>query len=238
MITIFRRRVCTMATGTVLLSLLGCGSNLMTRNVDVGEATDQATVRAGDDPSNRKCDGTFFADWSEDTASAIASASKSGLVAVRVDGCKLEVLPDCHVEGAYDWVAVTPSRDRTEISEENAIAIGIVGKDDKRLGAEAGLGRARAIEYAVVGQSVAHATPKTASGECGRATHYARAISLGAYELASSKHSEVSAVVKLHEHEETKHHAEGDIDRCSKHDASSDESCRTPLMLELGRIPK
>lgn len=218
---------------------LGCGGNVMTRDVGIADVSDQSTVRVADDRADGKgCDGTFFTDWSADTAAAIGAASERGLVAVRVEGCRLEVLADCHLEGSYDFVPVTPSRDRTEVSDENAIAIGVIGKDDKRIGAEAGMGRGRSIDYAIVGQRMAKAAPSSVSGACDGATHYLSALSVGAYELASSSHTEVSALVKLHAHDDTHRHAEGDIDRCSKHDASTDDACRAPLKVELSRLPK
>jgi hypothetical protein len=230
------RRFLALGTTTLALLLGACGGNVMTRDVGVADVTDQSTVRADDDRASG-CDGTFFTDWGEATSDAIAAASRDGLVAVRVQGCKLEVVAACRPEGSYDFVAVTPSRDAATVSQENAIAIGVEGRDDKTVGASAGLGRSRSVDYAVVGQQIAKAAPKSTSGDCARATHWVSTISVGAYELTSSQHTEVSAIVKVHEHDAKKRHAEGDIDRCSKTGASSDESCRTPLKIELKKLP-
>ena len=207
---------------------------MLTREPGVADVSDMSTVSV----DGEHCDGTFFADWPEGTSAKIAAASKDGIVVVRRKGCKLEVLEKCHAIGSYDFVSVTPSRDRTEISADNAIAIGLMGRDDKRIGAEAGLGSAKAVDYSIVGQQIAKAAPSSMSGECAGATHYVSTISVGAYELAASEHSEVSAVIRLHEHKGEERHAAGDVERCSKHDAAESDACRSPIKLDLSPAPK
>jgi hypothetical protein len=216
-------------------SISACGSNVLTHQTNVSDVTDMSTVKVDGDGA---CDGTFFVDWPEGVSARISSAANDGLVVVRRKGCKLEVLDKCHGGGSYDFVDVSPSRDRTEVSADNAIAIGVVGRDDKRIGAEAGLGSARAIEYAIVGQRVAKAAATEITGECSGATHVVTAISVGAFELATSEHSEVSAIIKLHEHKGEEHHRAGDVERCSKHDAKGSDECVWPIKLDLAPAPK
>lgn len=223
----------------IALATASCGGNVMTRDPSVSDVSDQATVGVEGDPAGKHaCDGTLFVDWAAGTADSIASSSRDGLVVVKSSGCKLEVLGTCHGDKGYDFVAVTPTTDRTEISSEDAIRLGVELKNGKQVGGQASRAKSRSLAYVIVGQDMAAGSPKKLKGDCAGATHYVSAISLGAYGLDSASHTEVTAVVKIHDAKSSDHQSAGDVDRCSKHGSEDDDACRAPLKIDLATIPK
>ena len=140
------------------------------------------------------CEGTedtaelLMAGWSAAHMSTLQSAADKSVLVVRYDGCGLELLPDCHLEGAYE--------DRETARSNQRIAI----KDIEGLHEELPLNAASLQDYVVdganlvlsfvtVGTRNARISPGSKGmivGNCERATHFVRSIVVGAYELVSS----------------------------------------------------
>ena len=120
-----------------------------------------------------------------------------GLVAVRYEGCNMELVRRCQVTGSYGFTAVEPKRDDQEFRSADELFAKIP------LGAielEAQLERhgTLSLEMTVVGQYEAARERVARSelrGDCDKATHVITAVTVGAFKLSSGAGARVSGGV-------------------------------------------
>jgi formylglycine-generating enzyme required for sulfatase activity len=104
-----------------------------------------------------------MAELSAEDRAAIEARARLGTVALRLDGCVLRTVPECVPTGAYAY-APQPITQHTQtvVRERGELA----------------------MSATTIGAWVAPAVDKsTMSGDCSRATHYAQALAVGAFEL-------------------------------------------------------
>lgn len=177
----------------------------------------------------------------------IESLTRQGLVAVRYQGCSLEVLPACHATAGYRWAAVSLKRER------------VVMRNSDELQAELPIGGAKlAGELASRGELTADMTvagrwestqPTTREdeldGECDGATHVVRALNVGAFKLFSSATGRVKGGVSVlgagaagsSSSEHSVLNEDGDAARCSESsDKGPTKECGSVVRLELAPL--
>jgi hypothetical protein len=130
----------------------------------------------------------LLVEWPAADKAALEAQSQDRIVVVAYEGCRLRLLPGCGVAGTYEFRATSPARDLVEVRTEDELytrlPLGAVS-----LEGELRRGNELRIDYVVVGQRRASldAVPAgTLSGaECEGATHFVRAVVVGAYELST-----------------------------------------------------
>jgi hypothetical protein len=224
---------------TVTLGLGACGTPAATGlapKTPGAETEQQATCRAAKDPMN-----PLVVEWPGTAKTAMQAASQRGLVVVSYQGCVMKVLAGCDAGGRYQMKRVAPSQEHLVIDNED------------KLYAELPLGVAKlkgyleegshlSLEYVSVGQQVADGPPSALQGNCEGATHYVRAMTMGAYSLDASAARAVgasaSAVVTAggEARGATRHlRGSGDLAACK---AQPDGvSCEAVLMLSVELLP-
>lgn len=177
--------------GTALL-LVGCPSS------PGGPA---ATVRP--DPKldpKAKCGQLepLVVEWDPSARGRFESLRPHGLIAVRYEGCDLQVL-DCHAPGKYAYTAFTPKDQRVVMRDRDSLyanlpvgAASLEGKLETKGELDADLtlvGR-----YAFERPSVRADELK---GDCDRATHFVTAMTVGAFKLLAGGSAEVAGGVRV-----------------------------------------
>jgi sulfatase modifying factor 1 len=200
---------------------------------------DVATCAAAKDPDN-----PFIVEWSGANLSALEAASQQGLVVVSYDCSALKVLTGCKAEGAYTLAALTPSRDGFEVSSKDELfarlPLGALS-----LQAEVSQARSLRLDYVITGQKRATPErPKRVSGKCDGATHFIKAITVGAFALDARAGSGVGAGLTIGgvgggagtSGESKRLKGSGDVAACDTDDAITRARCVAPLQVRLEAI--
>jgi hypothetical protein len=229
------------------VTLAGCASapRLDAKELSVSEAEGkQGACETALDREN-----PFIVEWPGTHKVELESISKRGLVAVRLQGCKLEVLPRCEAAGSYSYESVTPSRDKLEIKDD-ADLFSKLPISSQALQAELASGRSLTLDYVLVGQKLAAAPPSELSGDCATATHYVRTISIGAYNMESAAKAKSGASIDVgivqaggsSDSSRQRLKNSGDLEACSSkteldEKAVKSSGCGAPVRLGLAPLP-
>ena len=235
------------AFSVATLALGGCASapRLDAKELSVAEAEGkQGACETALDREN-----PFIVEWPGTHKVELESLSKRGLVAVRLQGCKLEVLPRCEASGSYSYESVTPSRDKLEIKDD-ADLFSKLPISSQALQAELASGRSLTLDYVLVGQKLAAAPPSELSGDCATATHYVRTISIGAYNMESAAKAKSGASIDVgivqaggsSDSSRQRLKNSGDLEACSSkteldEKAVKSSGCGAPVRLGLAPLP-
>jgi tetratricopeptide (TPR) repeat protein len=200
---------------------------------------DVATCAAAKDPDN-----PFVVEWSGANLSALEAASQQGLVVVSYDCSALKVLTNCKAEGTYTLAALTPSRDGFEVSSKEELfarlPLGALS-----LQGEVSQSRSLRLDYVITGQKRATPErPKRVSGKCDGATHFIKAITVGAFALDARAGSSVGAGLTIGgvgggagtSGESKRLKGSGDVAACDTDDAIARPRCVAPLQVRLEAI--
>ncbi len=129
----------------------------------------------------------LLAGWSAADMSMLQSAADKSVLVVRYDGCGLELLPDCHLEGAYEDRETARSNHRVTIKNikdlHEELPLSALSLEDDVVD-----GASLVLSFVTVGTRNARISPRSKGmivGNCERATHFVRSIVVGAYELGS-----------------------------------------------------
>ena len=191
----------------------------------------------------------LLVEWPAADRAQLEAAAGQGLVAVRYDGCQMQVLSRCELEGDYDYHPLTQKRDELRIRDRDALWAKIP------LGAarlEAALSREGQlnVDMMVVGQREANVDRARAVGSgsaCGGATHIVTAMTVGAFSLytGSAIEGDVQASVhgagaggQLARSTETLR-SDGDLAQCNAAtpgDAQPPAQCGALLRVELAPL--
>lgn len=139
-------------------------------------------------------------EWPAAERAALEARSSRGLVAVRYQGCEMEVLTTCTVGGAYEYVGLTQKREGVKISNADELYAQLpVGA----AGLEAKLERAGElnVDMVIVGRREADKNvfnERDLEGRCDNATHVITGLTVGAFSFYSGAAAEVGAAAKTH----------------------------------------
>ena len=182
-----------------LLAIAPCGCGLFTTN---GRSTRLTVEKA--DPGTATCPvardplNPFIVEWPAARRTSLESASQDGLLAVSYAPCGgLKVLSNCKLPGRYEFRRTSLASDTVKIYDEDSLwadlPLGAVS-----LQGEVGQGRGLELNYTTVGERVA-SEPAIGSmtGECAGASHYVKALTIGAYELNTVSISNIGGGVHV-----------------------------------------
>ncbi len=178
----------------------GCrGRNLASGLAQTPEIDAQGQARCGVMKSHAR---PLIIEWPSSDRGALEGLVKrpgSGLVAVRYEGCEMEVVRRCKVTGGYRYTPVEPKRDDEVFKSADElyakIPLGAV-----QLEAELERHGALALATTVVGH---YGTTRERvdrvelTGDCERATHVITMVTVGAFKLSSEAGAGISAGGRL-----------------------------------------
>jgi len=186
---------------SVVLGAMSFGTGCRGRNLAAGLAgtpTVEGQARCGVTKSQAR---PLIIEWPSPERATLEGLVErgSGLVAVRYEGCEMELVRRCQVAGAYRYTAVEPKRDDQMFRSADELYAKIpIGA--AQLEAELERHGALALEMTVVGHYEAareQVTRAELRGECERATHVVSLVTVGAFKLSTAGGAEVSAGARL-----------------------------------------
>lgn len=180
---------------TLLVAAVGCAGT---------PAGELAQPPAFEPEGQTKCgvvaspDKPLIIEWPAADRAALEAQRARGLAVVRYVGCEMEVLRDCRVEGAYDYLAVTPKEENVAIVDEDDLYASIPVHAASFEGALERSGRLD-VSMTIVGVYEAAQRPTRGDlvGSCASATHVIRAFTVGAFEFSAAGRAEVGAGVDV-----------------------------------------
>lgn len=103
---------------TSLLLLSGCRPNAPASSIP-----NASSALAGVDACHATPGETrpLLVEWPAADRAQLEAAARQGLVAVRYDGCKMQVLSRCELEGDYEYHPLTQKRDELRIRDRDAL---------------------------------------------------------------------------------------------------------------------
>jgi hypothetical protein len=179
-------------TVPLLLGLAACTPNLA------------ATARAPelDRPGETKCgvkksqSEPLVVEWPSAARAKLEALSRTGVVAVRYQGCEMEVLASCNAPGKYGYTAITPKHDHVAIKNEDdlyaAIPLGAARLEGKLESAGE-----LDVDMAIVGRYASDRAVVRADElqgpDCTKATHVVSALEVGAFDFYAGAGASVGA---------------------------------------------
>lgn len=239
------------AAGLILTAGTGCPkkgspSDQLAQSPDLATQTGQA--KCGVKASAAK---PLVVEWPAADRGALEARANRSLVAVRYQGCEMEVLTNCTVEGAYSYLGLNQKREGVRIKSVDELyaqlPVGAVALEGK-------LERAGQlnVDMVIVGRKEAERSEfseRDLEGRCDEATHVITGITLGAFSFYAGASAEVGAGVKVGnigagassgtEREVLKE--DGNADSCaaaSQSDATAPDGCGALLRVEVVPIDR
>jgi hypothetical protein len=186
--------VCAIAVAWLPACRRGAVAQEMAKPPDVEEATGQA--KCGVRKSAAK---PLVVEWPAAERAALESGASRGLVAVRYEGCDMEILTTCTASGSYGYVGLTQKREGVRIRSADELYAELpVGA----AGLEAKLERAGQlnVDMVIVGRKEADKTvfnERDLTGRCDDATHVITGLTVGAFSFYTGASAEVGGAVRV-----------------------------------------
>ena len=144
-----------------------------------------------EDKSTSQCDALIkspskrplVVEWPSSERAALEAGSHRGLVVLHYDGCEMELLRECKLEGSYDYIPVSVQQDKVVITDKNSLYASIPAyavNFEAKLEQEGGL----TVDMRLVGIHAADRTEISEVelvGDCETATHVAIELANGAF---------------------------------------------------------
>jgi TPR repeat protein len=229
--------------GSLVLAALGCGSN--PGQLSGAGALGGATIEAVTGPSK-----PLVVDWKPDQRADLEEVIHDGVAVVSWTGQGLRLVRTCSLPGNYGYLAVQMKRDVVRLASSEEIAanlplggLGIAGK----LGGAMQHGATLDIALAIVGKRRTTwnaATKSDLQGQCDGATHFVRAVLVGAFAMTTGSQTKAAAAAEIFgigahggtESSKDVNSADGSLEACEQSgndDASPPNRCSAILRLEL-----
>lgn len=177
-------------------------------------------------------------------------AMKRGIAVVAYDCKRLRVLGDCHLDGEYEFMGVSPKEEliRLESSADVELNLPFGGFGPAaQLGAGLSGGTTLDVALAMVGKKMS--TPRSAKrsslgGACKGATHFVRGATVGAFTMATGTEANVRTAVEVFglgvsadaSHRKSVVNRDGSLDACKGADPAAlapPGSCSSLIRLDL-----
>ncbi len=239
------------AAGLIVTTGTGCPkkgspSDALAKSPDLATQTGQA--KCGVKASAAK---PLVVEWPAADRAALEGRANKSLVAVRYQGCEMEVLTSCSVQGTYGYQGLNQKREGVRIKSVDELyaqlPVGAVGLEGK-------LERAGQlnVDMVIVGRKEADRyefNERDLEGRCTEATHVITGLTVGAFSFYAGASAEVGAGVKVGnigagassgtEREVLKE--DGNADACaaaSQADADAPDGCGALLRVEVVPIDR
>ncbi len=208
----------------------------------LGESDQSARCKVVKDASR-----PMLVEWPATDKATLQAQTARGIAVARYDGCRLKLLTGCRVEGDYSFLETSRAKDGFRVADEAdlfaRLPLGAVS-----LEGEIKRGRELSLSYVAVGARTASGgvTAARMSGSCEGATHFVRAMIVGAYELRSEARIGGKAGIDVagvagagggakKEHEVLR--ADGDLQSCLDPSTSAtSQNCQAIVQLDLAPI--
>lgn len=163
-------------------SACGGGAPAPRAQAPTWEAKDQTKCAA-----HRSRARPLIVEWPSPDRGALEVQARRGIVAVRYEGCEMEVLRQCKVAGQYAYGGVTRKEDHVAIRTADDLYASV---PVHAAALEAKLAQAGRLDVSmtVVGSFDAdkHIVERAdLAGDCARATHFIAAMTVGAFEFSA-----------------------------------------------------
>ena len=198
-----------------------------------------------DEPDMRE---RLVIDWSSLDRSKLEAIARVGVVAVRVEGCRMRVVDGCASPHGYSYVATSRQREVTLLRGDDELGIELpmlMGRIGGSINASSSLN----VALNVVGRYQADGLGAAAAlkGDCGAATHVVASFSVGAFQVAARSAARIAAGTDVvfakasagSAAERELLDSGGVESRCAesrRQDVAPPEDCGLPLRVELRRI--
>jgi hypothetical protein len=187
------------AAGLVLTAGTGCPKK-GTPSEQLAQSPDLAT-QTGQSKCGVKASAAkpLVVEWPAADRAALEARATRSLVAVRYQGCEMEVLTNCTVQGAYSYLGLNQKREGVRIKSVDELyaqlPVGAVSLEGK-------LERAGQlnVDMVIVGRKEAERSEfseRDLEGRCGDATHVITGLTVGAFSFYAGASAEVGAGVKV-----------------------------------------
>jgi uncharacterized protein len=172
----------------------------------------------------------FIIDWPADARAALTSLASRQLAVVRLDCQSFQVLWDCRLPGAYAYQGYSPKQEVRHLQSAEDLRVNLptsAQSPASLLPREIGRGNSVDLTIRMVGSYQAErpgARFAELAGNCAGATHFVRAVTVGASLLSAGGGATYAA--------------DGDFNACgaATHDAAAPPAaCAAPL--QLGLVP-
>lgn len=171
-----------------------------------GSAGRQLAQAPAFDPNGQaKCGVTksqakpLIVEWPSADRGELETRAKQGLVAVRYEGCEMEVLDRCEVPGSYAYTGMTRKADKITIRDSDDLYASIpiyAAKFEGKLQKSGELN----VSMTMVGRYVAdrpNVREDELQGDCSRATHVVTALTAGAFEFFAGADAEAGGAATV-----------------------------------------
>ena len=162
----------------LLLGLAACTPNLAVAELDRPGEAKCGVKKSQSEP--------LVVEWPSAARAKLEALSRTGVVAVRYQGCEMEVLASCNAPGKYGYTAITPKHDHVAIKNEDdlyaAIPLGAAHLEGKLESAGE-----LDVDMAIVGRFASDRAVVRADElqgpDCSKATHVVSALEVGAFDF-------------------------------------------------------
>ncbi len=224
---------------TALLSLSvwmsGCGGPQTQTDDPSREPGNKAQCRAV-----RERALPFVADWPQKQQDFLVQRMNSGVVVVAYTCDRLEVLPNCTVEGAYGYLGQNAATELIQFESGDELQANMPARAGE-LGGKLSGGETWDLALVYSGKrrtAVREVTRSELSGNCTGATHFVRTAYLGGFAMARGKRGEAPGATALFKSAPAEQ-KRGELKSCysvGPDSAEPQENCSAALRLELRSI--
>jgi formylglycine-generating enzyme required for sulfatase activity len=171
------------------------GPNLASRMARPPEFAPKDQAKCGVTKSRAR---PLIVEWPSADRAALEAQARRGLVAVRYEGCDMEVLRHCQAPGRYRYTGITLKRDRVTMRDADELYANIPAYAAKFEGKLQTSGQLN-VAMTIVGTYEAEQPAITRAdleGDCGGATHLVAGLTAGAFEFFAGADAEAAAGVE------------------------------------------
>jgi TPR repeat protein len=186
---------------TILASTAACGPTLPpgpTTPTTAAEATGRVSVVPVAGPTV-----PFIVDWKAEDRGDLEEAIADGVAVVAFDAQGLRLLKRCHLKGDYGYLPLEPKQDVVRFDSARDVqanlpvgGAGLVAK----IGGGFAAGKTLDLAYVMIGKRRTTWTDPTSEdldGKCEGATHYVRAMTIGAFAMTTGSRQKAHAAAEV-----------------------------------------
>lgn len=159
-------------------------------------ATETGQAKCGVKSSAAK---PLVVEWPAADRAALEARASRGLIAVRYEGCDMEVMTNCTASGQYNYLSLTPKHEGVRITNADELYANLpVGaiKLEGKLKRDGQLN----VDMVIIGRKEADKfdfTERDLEGRCSEATHVVTGITVGAFSFYTGASADVGAGVQV-----------------------------------------
>ncbi len=141
----------------------------------------------------------LIVEWPSASRAKLETMTRKGVIAVRYQGCEMQVLGTCRAPGSYSYAPTTRKRDRITINDADELYANVPVGAAKLEGKLATYGQLN-VSMTIVGRYEADKLSVAASdleGDCEGATHVITGLTTGAFKFVAGAGGEVSSTATV-----------------------------------------